>query len=187
MSLLSSEPPSTILIVGNESGIGLALTRRLLSLGHQVIAAGKSQQKLDEAKSICPELITILADVMEESERIKLVKQVRQQHPQVNVLINNSGLEKFPFSIQDESNASAETDWEAQAHEVAENLVAPIHLSTLFLSHFAQKPRAAVLNVTSVLAFSPIAEFPTYSATKGMTNCGTDIPMAHEKYCLFCV
>jgi uncharacterized oxidoreductase len=49
---------------------------------------------------------------------------------------------------------------------LAINLDAPIHLSTLLIPGLSQRKDAAIVNITSGLAFSPLANVPVYSATK---------------------
>jgi len=166
MSFLSSDPPSTILITGNESGFDLALVNRLVTQGHKVIAVGRHQENLDEAKKVCPEILTINADLSREGERVRVFKYIVSEHPQVNVLINNSGMDKYPFSLVDEKCLTADSDWNLQSREMEASLLAPVHLSALFAPHFIGKKHAAILNVTSVLGFSPIAQFPSYCAAK---------------------
>jgi uncharacterized oxidoreductase len=50
--------------------------------------------------------------------------------------------------------------------EIATNLTAAIHLTTLLLPALRERPDAAVVNVTSGLAYAPMAETPVYCATK---------------------
>jgi uncharacterized oxidoreductase len=63
-------------------------------------------------------------------------------------------------------NTKAKEEWSYYTQEIAANLEAPIHLAMLFAPYLAQKEEAAILNVTSGLAFTPMAIAPIYSATK---------------------
>jgi uncharacterized oxidoreductase len=56
--------------------------------------------------------------------------------------------------------------WETLSEEIAINLEAPIHLSMLFVPQLMRQEDAAIVNVTSALAFVPLAIAPIYSATK---------------------
>ncbi|GAB3642443.1 SDR family oxidoreductase [Spirosoma arcticum] len=94
------------------------------------------------------------------SDRVALFNWVRSDFPQVNVLINNAGIQRrMPLT-------SGSGNWSESQAEIAINLEAPLHLSTLFIPHLQQKPKAAIINVTSGLAFVPGAFAPIYSATK---------------------
>jgi uncharacterized oxidoreductase len=88
-----------------------------------------------------------------------LLKDVTERFPNVNVLVNNAG-------IQRRVDLAKPEDWEATRSEIAINLEAPIHLSELFQKHFISKERAAIVNVTSGLSFMPLANVPVYCATK---------------------
>ena len=50
--------------------------------------------------------------------------------------------------------------------ETDTNFVAPIHLSSLFINHLKTKENSAIINISSRLAFVPLAFMPVYCATK---------------------
>jgi uncharacterized oxidoreductase len=50
--------------------------------------------------------------------------------------------------------------------EVATNLIAPIHLTAQLISQLRRKKEAAIVNISSGLAFTPLAVVPVYCATK---------------------
>jgi len=62
--------------------------------------------------------------------------------------------------------ANTSDNWRYYSNEITVNVEAPIHLSMLFAPFFARKEDAAIVNVTSGLAFTPLAIAPVYSATK---------------------
>jgi uncharacterized oxidoreductase len=80
--------------------------------------------------------------------------------PEVSVLINNAGIQNRPAPL------TQPQEWEEHRRELATNIEAPMHLSMLFVHHFLKKPEAAIMNVSSGLAFSPLSFMPTYCATK---------------------
>ncbi|KUG07255.1 SDR family oxidoreductase [Solirubrum puertoriconensis] len=150
---------NTVLITGGASGIGLALAKRFQQAGSQVIVCGRRADKLREAQREVPGLLTRVCDVAQPAEREELLRWVQQEHPQLNVLVNNAG-------IQRRLQVADEEPWEVRQQEIAINLDAPIHLCSLFVRHLQQQPRAAIINVTSGLAFTPMAIAPVYCATK---------------------
>ncbi|HET6337553.1 MAG TPA: SDR family NAD(P)-dependent oxidoreductase [Polyangiales bacterium] len=151
---------NTVLITGGASGIGFALARRFAAAGSTVAVCGRRQEQLDQARHDCPELHTIQCDVSVESERIRLIEQVVHDYPAFNVLINNAGLQQRPPPLVEAQ------DWNQHRVELDTNLAAPMHLSFLAIAPLRQQPTAAIVNVTSGLAFTPIAMMPTYCATK---------------------
>jgi uncharacterized oxidoreductase len=151
---------NTILITGGGAGIGLALTKRFLKEKNTVIICGRNEQKLNEVKAQYPEVYTLVCDLANEKDRIALYEKVVKQFPEVNVLLNNAGIQqRFNLSKSQES-------WSYYQQEIDTNLSAPIHLISLFIPHLAKQKDAAILNVSSGLAFAPMAAAPVYCATK---------------------
>jgi uncharacterized oxidoreductase len=150
---------NTILVTGGASGIGFAFTERFLK-NNKVIICGRRQDALDEAKRKYPQLIVRSCDIAEVNAREELFNWVISEHPDVNVLVNNAGVQ-HRVRLQDSGK-----DWSYHQQELSTNLEAPIHLITLFLNHLAKKDGATIINVTSGLAFIPIPLAPVYCATK---------------------
>jgi uncharacterized oxidoreductase len=153
---------NTILITGGSTGIGLAFAERFLKRGNQVIVCGRRENVLLQAKAKFPDLVTRVCDLAVESERLALFEWVTTNYPQVNVLVNNAGIQQR-FNVL---KAEAKENWKYFNQEIAINTEAPFHLSMLFAPYFAAKGESAIINVTSGLAFTPLAIAPIYSATK---------------------
>jgi uncharacterized oxidoreductase len=151
---------NTVLITGGASGIGFALAERFLQAGSEVIICGRRADKLKEAQQKHPRLQTRVSDVSDPVERVALYEWVREAVPKLNVLVNNAGIQRR-MKLTDEAQ-----EWELSRQEIAINLDAPVHLSSLFIPHLRQHATSAIVNVTSGLAFVPGAFAPVYSATK---------------------
>jgi uncharacterized oxidoreductase len=149
-----------ILITGGATGIGLALAQRFVRANNKVIVCGRRVAALADARARVPGLHTVQADVSSADERVALVERVTREHPELDVLINNAGVQNHPPPL------TQAQDWSQHAHEIETNLGAPMHLAMLFLPHLLSRPEAAILNVSSGLAFTPIARISTYCATK---------------------
>ena len=151
---------NTVLITGGSNGIGLALAERFLRGGSEVIICSSSDARLAAAKARHPGFHTIRCDVADESARVRLYEEVIARFPKLNILINNAG-------IQIHSNfADGKYAWLNMKREIAINFEAPVHLSMLFLPHLSKVADAAVVNVSSNLAFMIPVWVPTYGATK---------------------
>jgi uncharacterized oxidoreductase len=149
---------NTILITGGGSGIGLGLAKRLASY-NKVIICGRDREKLLRAVQDCPELDFMAFDLSRPEERVALAAAVLKKYPALNVLVNNAGIQRrIPVTSTEE--------WGETHRELAINLEAPIHLTRLLTPHFSEIPHATVINVTSGLAFAPIAMMPVYCASK---------------------
>ena len=149
---------NTILITGGGSGIGRGLAEALHALGNQVIIAGRRQQILDETTAANPGMKSLTLD-MEDPAAIKaFAEKVVTEFPTLNVLFNNAGIMR-PEKFLAQNLADAEAI-------VTTNLLGPIRLTAALLPHLATQAHATIVNVTSGLAFLPLALTPTYNATK---------------------
>ncbi|WP_271274552.1 SDR family NAD(P)-dependent oxidoreductase [Aliamphritea hakodatensis] len=93
----------TILITGSTDGIGLLTAEKLLTAGHRVILHGRSQTKLEQARQrladINHEAVSgYLADLSDMAQVRALAASIRQDQPQLDVLINNAGIYKTPVT-----------------------------------------------------------------------------------------
>jgi len=163
----------TVLITGGASGIGLALAERFLRAGSDVIVCGRRKHALLEAQARHPKLSIRVCDVSSEQDRAALFNWTVAEFPRVNVLVNNAG-------IQNRTRiAAAADDWERTRQEIAINLDAPVHLSALFIPQLLAQQHPAIINVTSGLAFVPIASAPIYCATKAALHSFT-LSLRHQ-------
>jgi uncharacterized oxidoreductase len=145
-----------ILITGGASGIGLGLTERFIKENNTVIICGRRESVLKEITDKHPAVITKVCDLSVEAERVALYNWVAENHSDLNVLVNNAG-------IQNWMNIDADDFYERAKKEISTNIEAPVHLTSLF----AKLPSLnTIINVTSGLAFVPFTKVPVYSATK---------------------
>lgn len=151
---------NTILITGGTSGIGLELATQLLLLGNTVIITGRNQAKLNEVKNKLPNLHTFQSDASSPPDIKSLFETLTKQFPKLNILINNAGIMK-KLNLHDIS-----IDLENINQEIAINLSGPIRMVQQFLPHLKTQKAAAIVNVSSGLAFVPFPISPVYSATK---------------------
>ena len=151
---------NTILITGGTSGIGFDLAAKLLHLGNTVIITGRDQSKLALAKKKLPNVHTFQCDVSDPKAITDLYEKVTRQFPELNFLINNAGV------MRTLNLHAKEVDLEDITSEIDINLSGSIRMVNQFLSHLKTKKSAAIMNVSSVLAFVPYPVLPVYCATK---------------------
>jgi uncharacterized oxidoreductase len=150
---------NTILITGGTSGIGLAFAEEFVKEGNKVIITGRRVDRLNEIKSRLPEIITKVSDVADASQRTELAAWVGENYPETNILVNNAG-------VQFITDFNQTIDFGKVHTEIETNLIAPVHLASLFIPYLKDKQNAAIINVTSGLAFVPIALMAIYCASK---------------------
>lgn len=150
---------NTILITGGASGIGWTFAERFLEAGNEVIICGRREERLLETRDKYPQIHTRVCDVADEEQRVALFEWATGEFPELNVLVNNAGIQRRIALHESE-------DWQDTRSEIAINFSAPVHLSRLFIPQLLKQDAAAILNVTSGLAFAPLPNVPVYCATK---------------------
>jgi uncharacterized oxidoreductase len=149
-----------MLITGGASGIGLALTERFVKENNTVIICGRREAVLKEVSDKFPSVITRSCDLSVSAERDALFKWISEKHSDLNVLVNNAGIQQW-MSITDDDFFKRAKD------EIAVNIEAPLHLTSLFIK---LKSINTIINVTSGLSFVPLTKAPVYSATKAFLH-----------------
>ena len=151
---------NTILITGGGSGIGRGLAEAFHRLGNQVIIVGRGQKTLDETTAANPGMKSLTLDVSDPKSIQSFAAQVTKDYASLNVLINNAGMMR-PENLLEQQN-----DLSDAKMTITTNLLGPIRLTAALLPVLRKQPRATIMNVSSGLAFVPLAMTPTYCATK---------------------
>lgn len=150
---------NTILITGGGSGIGRELARRWHDLGNTVLVAGRREERLREAADGYPRIHPMKLDIDDPADIARFSSELLQAHPTLNVLVNNAGIMRF-------EDLSAQRDLADAEATIVTNLLGPIRLTNALLEHLKGQKDAAIVNVSSGLAFVPMPRAATYSATK---------------------
>jgi len=158
-----------ILITGGASGIGLGLTERFIKENNTVIICGRREEVLKKASEKFPGVVTKVCDISNEAERVELFNWIEANHPDLSVLVNNAGIQNWMGVADEDFSEKAE-------NEIAINIMAPLHLSNLFLK---LKGLTTIMNVTSGLAFVPLSKVPVYCATKAFMRSFT-LSLRHQ-------
>ncbi len=155
---------NTVLITGGTSGIGLELAKELLGRKNTVIITGRDEGRLEQAKKLLPELSTIKSDVSRIEDIDALFARVTKEHPTLNVLVNNAGVMRT-INLHEEDQSLDDL-----TREIDINFKGPVWMVKRFLPHLKKMPSAAIVNVSSGLAFVPLPSCPVYCATKAAMN-----------------
>jgi len=148
------------LITGGTTGIGFELAKQFLRLENTVLITGRDRSRLDAAKAKLPGVHTFQSDAADSHAISSLCEKVTREYPELNVLINNAGLMRR-INLQEGGSQSEDI-----CREIETNLNGPIRMVQQFLPHLKKKEEAAIVNVSSGLAFVPMALTPSYCATK---------------------
>jgi len=164
---------NTILITGGGSGIGRGLAEELHKLGNQVVIAGRRKQALDETTAANPGMKSLTFDIENPAAIRTFAAQVAAEFPALNMLINNAGI------MRRENLLAPQPDLADAEAIVTTNLLGPIRLTAALLPLLQKQPHSAIMNVSSGLAFLPMALTPTYCATKAAIHSYT-LSLRHQ-------
>lgn len=149
---------NTILITGATSGIGLEMAKQLSEQGNTVIVTGRNTSKMNEVRKKYSKLFVYKLEVTDINSINQLYKELIKDFPNLNVLINNAGLMQ---NINFQTN-----EVQGIVDEVTTNLTGAILVAQVFLPQLLKQSEAAILNVTSGIAYFPFEKAPIYSASK---------------------
>jgi uncharacterized oxidoreductase len=159
---------STILITGGTSGIGLEFLKQLSQQGAvNMIITGRDSSKLELIKKQFPNVYTIQSDVSDPVQIEQLYQEVTHKFPALNIIINNAGIMRN-LDLKD-------TNIENISQEIDTNLSGTIRMVQQFLPYLAKQPSAAIVNISSGLAFIPFPLSPIYSAAKAGVHAYTQV------------
>lgn len=154
----------TILITGGNAGIGLTLARALLARRNTVVVTGRNQAKLDAARRETPGLLTFAADVTREDEMQDVLMRIQAEFGGLDILVNNAAVLNV-YDFLGEAHHFTLLDG-----EIATNLLGTIQVTKLALPLLRQRREAAIVTMSSAVAYVPAASLPVYSATKAAVH-----------------
>ena len=158
---------NTIFIPGATSGIGRGFAERFAKAGNEVIVAGRRQHLVDEVAASHKNIDGFVLDVTDPQSINDALITIKKRYPETNVLFAVAGIQ-LPENLHDgEFLPTAEAT-------VTTNLLGPIRLIAGLSEFLARKDHAAIITVTSGLAFVPLPITPTYNATKAAIHSFTE-------------
>jgi uncharacterized oxidoreductase len=156
---------NTILITGGGSGIGRGLAEAFHKLGNKVIIGGRREDVLRATTAANPDMEYITLDTSDAESIDKAASELKHRFPKLNVIINNAGIQRaIDFTQEDQHHESDIFG------EIETNIFGVIRTINAFLPHLKQQTGATIINVTSGLAFVPLAVYPVYCATKAFVH-----------------
>lgn len=144
----------TVLITGASSGIGLAVTKKLIKLGFRVYGLARDFSKTGFDH---PDFIKTPCDVTDTGRLSRIAEEILEQEKDVHILINNAGVGFFGPHEQIKTRQIEKM--------VATNLAAPMILSGLLLREL-KKNSGYIINISSITAKKSSTHGCAYAATK---------------------
>lgn len=152
---------NTVLIIGGTAGIGLEIVKQLIALNNHVIVTGRNKERLQTALNGLKNVTPISFDVSKANEVDSLVERIGKNFPNLNMVINNAG-RAIVYNLADENNDS----FANAEDEMLTNYLSIVRLNQKVLPILKEQAEAAIVNVSSVVAFVPGITLPTYAASK---------------------
>ena len=151
---------NTIFISGGSAGIGLAIAKKFNQAGNKVIINGRNEERLQKALSELTDAVGIQGDLSIEADRIRIAEDLKINHSDVNIIVNNAGA-AFGYLLSETTNAH-----EKAQIEMNTNYFAIIHFTEVMIPHLLEKEESAVVNISSIAVYGSHKFLPTYGATK---------------------
>lgn len=151
---------NTVLITGGSAGIGFEIAKILSEKGNEVIITGRDSERLAKAVSQLSNVTGIACDVTNEDEVNQLVNKLTTDFPKLNIIINNAG-KAYAYNLSESVNA-----FQKASDEMLTNYLSVIRLNEKLLPILSLKQEAAIVNVSSIVAFVPNQLAATYGASK---------------------
>lgn len=163
---MSTLKDKVIIITGGSSGIGRAAAVDFAELGAKVIVTARRAAVLEEAASIHPNIVALIADVASAEDAARTVAKAIETWGRLDVLVNNAGAGAIlPL---------ADVTQERIASIFAVNVVGPSLLASAALPHLIAT-KGAIVNVSSTFGHKPAADLSHYAASKAalehLTRC----------------
>lgn len=151
---------NTILITGGSAGIGFALAKSLSEKGNHVIITGRNADRLEKAAAQLKNVTPVVSDVTKDQDVDSLISTLIEKFPKLNIVINNAG-NAYVYKLAAGADAVTKAKDEMQT-----NYFSVISLNEKLLPLLSKQDAAAIVNVSSIVAYAAHGILPGYSATK---------------------
>ena len=156
---------NTIFITGGTSGIGQGLAEAFYKLGNQVIISGRREDRLQGICAANPGMRYFVLDVRDPMAIRIVARDAVAEFPSLNCVFNNAGVQR-----RLELAPGTPLEEEGLQDEINTNILGVVRVASEFIPHLTQQSNAVLVNVSSGLAFVPLARFPIYCATKAAVH-----------------
>lgn len=150
------------LVTGASSGLGECIAKNLCKKGHSVYVTARRTKKLKALKIMCSpfkgKIIPISGDLTKPNFRKRLIKTILKKSRKIDYLINNAG---YGSAVEFEKQSLKDIE-----NMFNLNIIAYEHLTQLVLPSMKKRKKGRIINISSVVTFTPLPYFATYNATK---------------------
>lgn len=151
---------TVVLVTGAASGLGWAMARRWHAAGHRLVLADVAAEQLQaraEELGDAERVLTVVADVTDEADVVRLVAATRDRYGALDVLVNNAGITH--------RSAAHRTDPAVFRAVMAVDWQGPVEL-TLAALPLLRESRGTVVCIGSMAGWMPVPGRAAYGAAK---------------------
>lgn len=153
-----------VVITGGSAGIGREIASQLSEQGAKLVLAARSADKLqqfaDELSASSREVLAVPADVSDPGDLANLVDQTLARFGQIDVLINNAGVDCY--------RRFEELETEEILSTIETNLTGTILLTRLVIPHMLERGSGVIINMASTAG----KHCPGFAGVYGATKAG---------------
>lgn len=149
------------IVIGGTSGIGLELSKILLSKGMKVGVAGRNKKKLDEInKKFGDKVITSLIDITKISKSIIQLKKLINKLGGLDIIVISSAV----------SHHNPTLDWKLEKETVETNVLGFIAIANTATDFFKKQGSGHIVGISSIAALKHSSRSTAYSASKAFIS-----------------
>lgn len=167
---MNSIERKTACITGATSGIGAAFAERFAKQGYDLIITGRRKEKIESLSNTLTKenkinVEVIIAELSDDKKLDLLIEKIKKIES-LEILVNNAGFAKNSFFLEEDFST----------HEVMLKVhnLALIALCHAVLPNMVSQGHGSIINVSSLLAFSPSPNNAIYSASKAFAKLFTE-------------
>ena len=165
------------LVTGASSGIGTHFARQLADLGVNLVITARRKERLDtladELRQKGVKVEVIASDLSAAGSAEALYQSTEGAGKRIDFLINNAG-----FGTQ---NAFVEIPWEKTAEQIQLNITTLTETTWRWLRVMRERGGGHIMNVASIGAWLPVANYATYAAGKAYVRNFTEALAFEER------
>ncbi|HTU21213.1 MAG TPA: SDR family oxidoreductase [Gemmataceae bacterium] len=154
------------IITGANQGLGLAIARRFIEAGANVLLAARGVERLQQAEAELKSharlgqiIISQTADVSRPESCQALVRRAREALPNLTILVNNAGV-YGPIARVEDNN------WDEWVQALQINLFGTVLMCRAMLPHLREQRYGKIINLSGGGATAPLPRFSCYAASK---------------------
>jgi short-subunit dehydrogenase len=167
---MNSIEKKTACITGATSGIGAAFAKRFAKQGYDLIITGRRKEKIESLSNTLSKenkinVEVIIAELSDDKELDLLAENIKKIK-NLEILVNNAGFAK--------ENYFHEEDFSTHEVMLKVHNLALIKLCHAVLPDMVSKGKGIIINVSSLIVFTPFPTYAIYSASKSFVKLFTE-------------